>query len=71
MTPADDLVRARASVDESERIPVKRYGQVPEMSQDAPASAQPRPSRLRIFVGTVCWLLMAAFAVGLVVRFGH
>jgi hypothetical protein len=60
-------------VDESERIPVKRYGQVPEMAQDAPtpAPAQARPSRLRIFVGTVCWLLMAAFAVGLVLRFGH
>ena len=71
MTAADDLVRARASVDDSEPIPVRRYGEVPEMAQRAPAPAGPRPSRLRTILATVCWLLMTAFALGLVLRFGR
>ena len=71
MTTADDLVRAAASVHPGERIPVRRYGDVPRMAQERPAPAAATPSRARRVLGAACWLLLLALAIGLIVRFGH
>jgi hypothetical protein len=71
MTTADDLVRARASVEACERIPVRRFGQVPRMAEDRRAQVAHQPAKLRSALGATCWFLMLAFAVGLAVRFGH
>lgn len=71
MTSADDLVRARASVDPCDGIPIRRFGQVPRMAEEVRAQVVDQPARLRGALGATCWLLMMAFAVGLAVRFGH
>ena len=71
MTTADDLVRARASVEACDPIPIKRFGQVPRMAEEVRAPRAAPPAPLRKVLGAACWFLMIAFAVGLVVRFGH
>lgn len=71
MTTADDLARAKASVHDIECIPIKRYGQVPPIAQQARAQAAPRPSRMKTAFATGCWLAMMVLALGMVVRFGH
>jgi hypothetical protein len=71
MTTADDLVRARASVEICDHIPVRRFGQVPRMAEEVRAQVARRPARLRGVLATTGWFLMMAFAVGLAVRFGH
>ena len=71
MMTADDLVRARASVDGCDPIPIKRFGQVPPMAEEPRAPVAGQPALLRKALGATCWFLMMALAVGLVVRFGH
>jgi hypothetical protein len=71
MTTAEDLARAKASVQACEPIPIRRYGQVPPIAAPAGAQVPERSSRLKSALATGCWLLMMAFAVGMVVRFGH
>ena len=71
MMTADDLVRARASVDACDPLPIKRFGQVPRMAEEVRAPRAEQPAALRKALGATCWFLTIAFAVGLVVRFGH
>jgi len=71
MTTADDLDRAKASVLDSEPIPIRRFGQVPPMATRARVEVAAPAPRLRGALATGGWLLMMALAVGMVLRFGH